>query len=185
MKIINISLLLWIIIFTSCKQSPEVADEKLSQEIVDLRGQVISKFPQALLKNDACRQIFIGSKTFKKYPPNTLVPNEPVNLSSIPEEIGKLNNLRKLSITASDLTVLPKSLGQLRNLKTLDISFNSKLDTASFVSHIENIPRLDTLIMYRTFIPFTYREKLWVNKPHLMIVDEFSDPEYSGLIISN
>ncbi|HPN71577.1 MAG TPA: hypothetical protein PLZ32_18755 [Saprospiraceae bacterium] len=185
MKIINISMLLWITIFTSCKQSPEVAEEKLSQEVVDLRGQSISKFPEALLKNDACRQIFIGSKTFKKYPPNTLVPNEPIKLLTIPEEIGKLNNLRKLSITASDLSVLPKSLSQLRNLKTLDISFNSKLDTASFVAHIGNIPRLDTLIMYRTFIPFTYREKLWVSKPHLIIIDEFSNPDYTGLSISN
>ena len=176
---------LLVLIFISCRN--EVDSLPLSvktDKIVDLRGSPFDAFPNEVLANENCTQLFLGTKTYKKYPPNALVADQQIELSSVPEDIDKLHKLTKLSITASKLKTLPQSLKNMYNLKTLDISFNSYLDTAALFKIVESIPRLDTLVIYRCFFSHQYKERFWQSNATLTIKDEYSDPEYIGLELS-
>jgi len=46
------------------------------------------------------------------------------NLFILPEDIGKLTNLKKLSLNNNKLETLPKSIRQLRQLQILDLRNN-------------------------------------------------------------
>ncbi|WP_236713460.1 leucine-rich repeat domain-containing protein, partial [Leptospira interrogans] len=47
-------------------------------------------------------------------------------LTTLPKEIGQLENLQELYLNDNQLTTLPKEIGQLKNLQTF-ISFNNQL----------------------------------------------------------
>ncbi|RVW46638.1 Disease resistance protein RPM1 [Vitis vinifera] len=49
---------------------------------------------------------------------------EDTQLKSLPDEVGKLVNLRYLGVRHSEINELPESISNLRNLQTLDISWS-------------------------------------------------------------
>ncbi|EMM78569.1 leucine rich repeat protein [Leptospira santarosai str. 2000030832] len=48
-------------------------------------------------------------------------------LTTLPEEIGNLQNLQTLNLNNNQLTTLPKEIGKLQKLKWLDLSGNPSL----------------------------------------------------------
>ena len=71
-----------------------------------------------------------------------------VDLTSLPESIGDLNNLEILNIFGSDITALPNSIGNLNNLEEFTM-IRSKLTTLP-----ESMGRLDSL----TKLDLTYNQ---------------------------
>uniref|UniRef100_UPI000A600058 leucine-rich repeat domain-containing protein n=1 Tax=Leptospira interrogans TaxID=173 RepID=UPI000A600058 len=60
-------------------------------------------------------------------------------LTTLPKEIGQLQNLQRLDLSFNSLTTLPKEIGQLRNLQELDLSFNSLTTLPKEVGQLENL----------------------------------------------
>ncbi|EMO32618.1 leucine rich repeat protein, partial [Leptospira santarosai str. HAI821] len=48
-------------------------------------------------------------------------------LTTLPKEIGKLQNLKELNLNKNQLTTLPKEIGKLQNLKELNLVGNPSL----------------------------------------------------------
>jgi len=64
-------------------------------------------------------------------------------LKSLPDEIGDLDNLNKLTLIESSISSLPNSIGQLQNLRDLDLSFTDELK--SLPDEIGNMADLNKL----------------------------------------
>ena len=47
------------------------------------------------------------------------------NISSIPDDITALNNLKKLELSGNQFTLFPDNLGELENLMKLDLGYNN------------------------------------------------------------
>lgn len=48
-------------------------------------------------------------------------------LTTLPKEIGKLQNLQELGLSGNQLITLPKEIGQLKNLRWLSLKNNTAL----------------------------------------------------------
>ena len=66
---------------------------------------------------------------------------------TLPQEIGQLTSLEKLTLTGLDLNELPEEIGSLKKLRLLDLSFN-KLNLHQELTLLGKLPNLQTLIFY-------------------------------------
>lgn len=77
------------------------------------------------------------------------VENEPEDvhkkcgLTTLPEEIGKLESLESLELNSTSLAELPKEIGLLKSLKSLDISNNKIERLPNSISNLNNIRYID------------------------------------------
>lgn len=69
-----------------------------------------------------------------------------LELKSLPDEVGKLVNLRYLGVRHSKINELPESISNLRNLQTLDISWSGNEFELS--NGVLNLAQLRHLIMH-------------------------------------
>ncbi len=72
-------------------------------------------------------------------------------LTSLPEDIGKLTNLRRLDISFNRLTTLPESLANLKNLEVLDMSGLYNMSKAPEV--LKNMTHLKELYLIDNRLP--------------------------------
>jgi internalin A len=63
-------------------------------------------------------------------------------LTSIPKEIGQLNNLHTLNLTGNQLRDLPAEIGQLNNLHTLNLTGNQLRDLPAEIGQLNNLSML-------------------------------------------
>ncbi|KAJ9683383.1 hypothetical protein PVL29_019106 [Vitis rotundifolia] len=73
---------------------------------------------------------------------------ENTQLKSLPDEVGKLANLRYLGVRHSEINELPESISNLRNLQTLDISWSG--DEFELSNGVLNLAQLRHLKMFRS-----------------------------------
>ena len=66
-------------------------------------------------------------------------------LTSIPAEIGKLQNLQKLDLSNNQLTSIPAEIGQLQSLQILNL-YNNQL--TSIPAEIGQLQKLQKLYLY-------------------------------------
>jgi Leucine-rich repeat (LRR) protein len=67
-----------------------------------------------------------------------------MNLSTLPDEIGELANLTKLTLYGSSITSLPSSIGRLQNLTELDLRRTKKLSTLpDEIGELANLTKLE------------------------------------------
>ena len=72
---------------------------------------------------------------------------ENTKLKTLPDEVGKLVNLRYLGVRHSEINELPESISNLRNLQTLDISWSGNEFELS--NGVLNLAQLRHLRMFR------------------------------------
>jgi small GTP-binding protein len=65
-----------------------------------------------------------------------------MNLSTLPKEIGKCNNLRELILWKNKITKLPKEIGNLKNLETLYLSGNKIVQLPIEIGELTNLREL-------------------------------------------
>ena len=63
-------------------------------------------------------------------------------LTSIPAEIGQLNNLKVLSLDRNRLTSIPPEIGQLKNLEALDLYYNDLTSIPAEIGQLKNLKDL-------------------------------------------
>src|SRR5262245_29047490 len=66
-----------------------------------------------------------------------------LNLTHVPESIGRLSRLWHLSLHSNHLTTLPKSIGLLHRLQTLDLSNNSLAELPEPIGELTQLQTLD------------------------------------------
>ncbi|EMY12742.1 leucine rich repeat protein [Leptospira weilii str. Ecochallenge] len=64
-------------------------------------------------------------------------------LSTLPKEIGELQNLQTLDLFDNKLTVLPKEILQLQNLQRLDLSHNQLTILPKEIGQLQNLQELN------------------------------------------
>ncbi|MBT9315187.1 leucine-rich repeat domain-containing protein [Leptothoe spongobia] len=76
-----------------------------------------------------------------------------LELTSLPNEIGQLNDLIRLDLSQSQLTSLPKEIGQLNNLAWLDLSQNQLTSLPKEIGQLNSLTRLDLSQNQLTSLP--------------------------------
>ena len=64
-------------------------------------------------------------------------------LTVLPESLGKLTQLRELSVVGSELTTLPESVNQLTKLQKLDIYYNELEMLPESLGQLTELQELD------------------------------------------
>ena len=64
------------------------------------------------------------------------------SLESLPPEVGRLTNLRRLDLGGNRLTSLPPEVGRLTNLQELDLGGNRLTSLPPEVGRLTNLRRL-------------------------------------------
>ncbi len=75
------------------------------------------------------------------------------NLTSLPPEISKLENLTQLDISGNQLTSLPPEIAELKNLTQLDMSNNQLTSLPPEISELKNLTQLDMSNNQLTSLP--------------------------------
>lgn len=140
--------------------------------VIDLRGKHLWRFPNEVLKNTKATELHIGAKGFTGYPPMSLLPDNKIGVSKIPEKIGQMVSLERLSVTASKIKSLPEALTALPQLHYLDISFNKNLNLENEINKIENMQNLDNLVVFGLMMTEPLKTELKNRHPGLVIIDE-------------
>jgi len=65
-----------------------------------------------------------------------------LDLTEIPESIGKLQQLQSLNLSFNELRTLPESIGQLQQLQSLDLSFNGLTALPESVGRLQQLRSL-------------------------------------------
>ena len=60
-------------------------------------------------------------------------------LTSLPESIGQLSNLQKLSLFNNNLSNIPDSIGNLSQLKVLNLSYNNLTSLPESIGQLSNL----------------------------------------------
>lgn len=63
-------------------------------------------------------------------------------IESLPENIGALTNLWRLSLAGNRLSKLPESMGQLESLKDLSLSGNQLQEVPAWIGNLSELPPL-------------------------------------------
>jgi Leucine-rich repeat (LRR) protein len=87
-----------------------------------------------------------------------VVQIDPSGLLEISSDIENLTKLTSLEITKSQLTTIPKEIGKLHNLRVLSISWGGQLE--SIPKEIGNLKKLEKLDLWRnnlTSLPSTIK----------------------------
>lgn len=66
-----------------------------------------------------------------------------LGLTSIPDCIGRMTNLKKLSLAGNNLTSLPESIGDLKNLKKLFLNENHLTSLPENIGNLKNLEQFD------------------------------------------
>jgi hypothetical protein len=74
-------------------------------------------------------------------------------LTSIPPEIGQLQNLRELSLYSNRLTSIPPEIGQLQNLRDLVLGINQLTSIPPEIGQLQNLTQLSLDNNQLTSIP--------------------------------
>jgi Leucine-rich repeat (LRR) protein len=80
---------------------------------------------------------------------NQILANH-MKFTSLPESIGNLQNLKKLTLKGNQLEEVPESIGQLTELRTLDLSNNN---LTSLPEEIGNCRNLKSVVLKGNNIP--------------------------------
>ena len=94
------------------------------------------------------------------------------NLTSLPPEIGQLQNLTELNLGGNNLTSLPPEIVQLQNLTVLNLTWNN---LTSLPSEIVQLQNLTMLWLFDNDIPEAERQKIESWLPNCEIIWE--EPE--------
>ena len=132
------------LILNSCSR-----DQSQEQEVrVDLRGQHLTSIPDRIFQMEGLTYLNLGSSEITFYPPlSALVDSNANQISELPDEIGKLTNLKTLILNSNNLTTLPNAITKLTNLEVLDLSLNKNLNIIQELDKLKQLPKLKTLLI--------------------------------------
>ncbi|OLY64971.1 hypothetical protein BWD12_18470 [Leptospira santarosai serovar Bananal] len=74
-------------------------------------------------------------------------------LTTLPKEIGKLQNLQQLFLGGNQFTTLPKEIGNLQNLQKLDLYYNKLTTLPKEIGNLQNLQKLDLYNNQLTTLP--------------------------------
>ena len=104
------------------------------------------------------------------YPPLSALP-QPTDTSlskRLPNEITKLTSLKYLGLVRLNLTTLPNDFGKLNNVDSLDLSFN-KLTISNEIEKLKELKKLKFLGLTGNVVDSTDIIELKKNNPNLKI----------------
>lgn len=118
------------------------------------------------------KRLFISadSGAWTIYPPLSALPQPTDNTLNerLPNEITKLTNLKYLGLVRLNLTTLPDDFGKLNNLDSLDISFN-RLTISNEIEKLKELKELKYLELTGNVVDSTDIIKLKKENPSLKI----------------
>ena len=113
-----------------------------------LTHQNLSKVPPSILRNKGISELVIGNEEFNAYPPISMIPSNMIALDELPEELCSLNELTRLTVTATQIESIPSCLANLNQLSYLNLSLNPKLKEENALEVLLQLPNLDTLVLW-------------------------------------
>ena len=117
-----------IIFIASCSTQPA---SKITS--LDLGNQKLLSIPDSVFTLTGLEYLSLGN-SFVMYPPLSVISdgnhgNDSLNcIREIPEDIGNLQQLKVLDISANNLQSLPENITELKKLERLELCFNSHFD---------------------------------------------------------
>lgn len=170
---VSISIILLVVF--SCKS-------RLSSETttLDLSNQNLTTIPDSVFSLVNLRVLYLGN-SFTLYPPLSALQQEGPSGSHMnkiiqsSDEIGRLQNLRVLNLTAVDLRSLPKGMIKLEHLDTLDVSFNLHFTVSNELTTLEKMHSLKYLNIVGTKSDQATIDHLRKLLPNTKIVTELKE----------
>lgn len=141
---------------------PEDACQLISLESLTLYHNCLRSIPQAIVNLQALTHLNVSRNQLSALPayicslPLKVLIASNNKLTSLPENIGTLSNLRQLDVSCNELQVLPAQMGVLESLRDLNIRRNQ---IAVLPEELAELPlvRLDISCNRITRIPVCYR----------------------------
>lgn len=135
--------------FISCSSAN---DDQPKGEGMFIFGNKIKALPDSVFTKKNLVYLFVGCQGFTIYPPLSGLGDDTASatLETLPERIGELSELRKLIIHCTSITHLPASFTRLKKLEVLDLAMSPRLDIATEVEIIKQLPKLHTLVIFLT-----------------------------------
>lgn len=112
-------------------------------------------------------------------------------IQSLPNSIGRLENLKILLTDVNALTWLPSSIGQCRSLRILNVASNNLLSLPEEIGHLKELRVLNLANNYLRYLPQTVADlpnltALWLNdnqkKPLVMLQVERDDKNQNPIL---
>ncbi|MEG4627854.1 leucine-rich repeat domain-containing protein [Microcoleus sp. w1-18aA5] len=129
-----------------CTQLETLLLAKWDDEVVDLFGNKLTEFPNAVFELTNLKILNLRGSRIPSIPEavRQLSNLTELNLScnqitSIPEAVGQLSNLTELDLSCNQITSIPEWLGQLSNLKSFSLSFNQITSIPEWLGQLSNL----------------------------------------------
>ncbi|HLY71357.1 MAG TPA: hypothetical protein VKR53_16600 [Puia sp.] len=113
---------------------------------IDLSGHSLKSIPDSVFDQHDLVYLNLGASGITFYPPVSVLVDSGANqITTIPNSINKLTNLKTLILNANRLVSLPAGITKLKKLEVLDLSLNKELDILREIEKIKELLNLKLL----------------------------------------
>jgi len=115
-------------------------------EYLQLSDNRFTTFPIEVCSCTSLKTLKLGSGyQWRPNEPMWVGPQKTFRISALPKELGKLVNIKELSLSKHKIRALPNTIGKLRKLEKLDITGNSITQLPQSFTKLENLRELEIL----------------------------------------
>ncbi|XP_077864431.1 p53-induced death domain-containing protein 1-like [Saccoglossus kowalevskii] len=148
---------------------PVVVCKLVNLILLDFAGNRLKDLPSSIVKLTKLTKVFLGWNNFSDFPAGLCKPRDSAltelhlsnnNISSIPEKLSNLRQLKIFDISHNNIKFIPTSIGYLINLTSLDVSYNDITNLPDDICELQRLKTLKASTNHITALPHHFGASL-------------------------